>query len=122
LGDDLGLLLRISDACEVVLALTFESSVRKRLAQAGAGGGVGVLIVRDLQPLSSRLVEHGEHLGGLSPGTGAGKLDVGDLGADSGLFGDADDLIQRVEDFHGLVAHVADIDAVMRGGGLSPVR
>jgi hypothetical protein len=39
------------------------------------------LIVRDLQTLRSRLVEHGEDFGGLSPRTGAAELDVRDLGA-----------------------------------------
>jgi len=54
LGKDAGFLLRIGDPGDEILAFAFQCTVGDQLPQTGAGGSVGVLIVRDLQSLRAR--------------------------------------------------------------------
>ena len=66
--------------------------LRHQLRDAGAGGGVDVLVLGNVQSFGAGLFNRREHLLALPPSRFAGELDVRNLRADPGFPGDAKDL------------------------------
>ena len=109
-------MFRIFDAFEELLSAAFARGLRDELAEGRARRGVGVLILRDVQTVGARLFNRLDDLPGPAPRRLAGKLDVRDMSANGCFSGDTEQLVERIEYFRPFIAHVADVDAVMRGG------
>ena len=108
------LLRRVGQALPELTPAALQRPIGNQLAQARARSGVGVLVLRDVQPFGARLLDVGQHPVGLAPGGRPGQLDVRNLGADARLARDAEDLVERLVDLVVLVPHVAGVDAVVR--------
>ena len=85
---------------------------RHELRNARAGGGIDVLISRDVQSFSARVFNPRQHFICLSPRHRTGEFDVRYFGADARFACNAKDLRQRVENVAAFPTHMAGIDSV----------
>lgn len=78
----------------------------------GGNGGLPVSVRINISG-DCRLICIGGSFGSLSPDGGGSEFDVGDLGGDSGLFGNVLNFVNGFEGFVGFVAHVRDVESVI---------
>ena len=82
---------------------------RKQVAKRVAGGFVRVLVAVDLGAAPPRLFQPVQQAFRGAPVVHAGQLDVDDLDVDTGLLGELDRLLDRIEDRVGLVPEMGEV-------------
>src|SRR3954471_1508939 len=70
-----GLLPGIVDALDKFFTATLARSIGHELANAGAGGSIGILILGDVEALSAGILDGGNYFIRVAPGRIAGELD-----------------------------------------------
>ncbi len=115
LRHDARLLAGVVEPLGKLLGAALAGFVGNETAEAGAGGGVGVLVMGDVESAGPRTVEQCQNLAGFVPCFRPGQLEMRDLGANLRLPRDTTEFVQRVEDALGFMADMAHAEAAVGG-------
>ena len=95
--------------------------VGNQLRQAGAGSGVGVGVLCDLQTFGPRARDQRQNIGRVPPIIRAGQFYMRHLYPNLRLTRDAENFLQRIGDLIAFIAHVAGINTTVGRNDLGQI-